>query len=177
MTIDNDDILTDAPLKERAQSLATIASYESKIRILLQDYDSGDSDTDDALIEEEELQEELESLRCSLLEELKSQFSQVERDAPSKAYEGIVYSLLRDRLRRNLGYFSAIQRAEEEARRMNSLIGDNVFSINVPEVTKLLSSLDEVYFIRQLCTGLGLVGDMDEIVSYQIAREFKPRSK
>lgn len=181
------DLLTHAPLEERAKALATIASWESKIRILFQDY----ADTVEELeeleegeeapateVQEEELQEQLEDLRADLLESLKSQFATVERDAPSKAYEAILYALLIDRLRRNFGYFAAISRIRVEAQAMNNMVGDQVFDVDARNVAKLLSSIDEIYFVRQLCLGLGLpIPEIEKIVDYQIQREFKPRSK
>lgn len=178
MTTEKD--LTYAPLEERAEALQTIASWESKIRILFQDYaDTLEGEKPgDAYAVEEQLEEELEELRSDLLENLKAQFGKVERDAPSKAYEAILHALLIDRMRRNFGYFSAISRVRTEAQSMNSLVGDRVFDVDVNRVTKLLSSIDEVYFVRQLCLGLGLPpNEIKQIVDFQIQREFKPRSK
>lgn len=172
------------PLKERARALATIASFENKIRILFQDYaDTTEDEFDEegTPIEElraEALEEKAEELRNELLENLKSQFTKAARDAPSKAYEEILYSLLIDRLRRTFGYFQAIERARIDAFNMNNLVGDKAFDIDVPKITKLLSSIDEVYFVRQLCLGLGLTPDLiEQIVGYQIQREFKPKGK
>ena len=174
------DSTTYAPLRERAHALATIAAWENRIRILFQDY----ADTQESEGEEEDplsyeaLEEQLDDLRGELLENLKAQFAEVERDAPSKAYEAILYALLVDRLRRNFGYFQAIERARVDSHQMNNLVGDRAFDIDIPKITKLLSSIDEVYFVRQLCLGLGLPPQcIDDIVTYQIQREFKPRGK
>lgn len=184
MTTDKDDLLTHAPLEERSKALATIASWESKIRILFQDYadtlEETEPETEEESLEghEEALQEQLEGLRENLLEKLKAQFATVERDAPSKAYEAILHALLIDRMRRNFGYFTAISRVKVEAQQMNNMVGDQVFDVDAIKVTKLLSSIDEIYFVRQLCLGLGLPPyEIEQIVEYQIQREFKPRSK
>ena len=188
MTTEKDALLTHAPLKERAKALATIASWESKIRILFQDYADTVEEREEGLeegaessvseVQEEELQEQLEDIRADLLESLKSQFATVERDAPSKTYEAILYALLLDRLRRNFGYFAAISQIRVEAQAMNNMVGDQVFDVDAPKIAKLLSSIDEIYFVRQLCLGLGLPPyEIEQIVEYQIQREFKPRSK
>lgn len=183
MTIEK-DLLTRAPLEERAKALATIASWENKTRILFQDYANTVEDLEEGAefptpeVQEEELQEQLEDLRADLLENLKSQFATVERDAPSKAYEAILYALLIDRLRRNFGYFAAISQVRVEAQAMNNMVGDQVFDVDANNVAKLLSSIDEIYFVRQLCLGLGLPPhEIEKIVDYQIQREFKPKFK
>lgn len=178
MTEDQD--INQIMLHERAKALTIIESWESRVRILFQDFvdlreeEEGIEDIED--LRNAQMQEQLETLREDLFEQLKAHFSETQRDVPSKTYEQAVYALISDRMRRYYGYYEAINRARTEANALNNEVGDQVFEVDITKVVKLLQSIDEIYFIKYLCTGLGLDPVYtDKIVNYQIDREFRPK--
>lgn len=174
-------------LRERADALQIIEAWENQLKILLDEYQQPpEVETEEGEeqpqripeIDGEALHDRLEGLRDSLFVRLRGHFSKADKDLPSKTYEEIVYTLISDRMRRYYGYYEAIRRAEEDARQLNHEAGDQVFKIDINSIQKLLSSVDEIYFIKYLCTGLGLEPTItDRIVNHQIDREFKPKTK
>lgn len=167
--------------RHRAEQLQIISSFERQVRILVQEYyQDPDSVSEEILTPEqaeEHLQEQLEDLRNVLLDSLKDKIEQVYQDAPAKLYEEIVWRLVKDRLTRTFGYYQAISRSKALVGQLNNEVGDQAFEVG-SDLAKLLSSLDEVYFVRQLGESLGLApNDVERIVNHQIDRQFKPRAR
>lgn len=85
-----------------------------------------------------------------------------------------VYSCLNSRISRAVGMYQAISRAQDDMREVNQSLGDPS-AIEMPSdgIQRVLSSLDEVDFVRQVGTSMGVnQSDLDRIVSLVIAREF-----
>ncbi len=169
-----------AAAKLRNAAMSAILQFETRLLSAVLDDSSDDEDAEGVVSPVPEfLEEEKERLRELLYESLRhifldskdprSQFS-------SRFYEEAVYHLIADRVRRTLGYYHALRRAEEEISQNNREIGDpNALEMSLDAIQKTLTGLDEVDFVRNLGISLGLFSDdLDAIVRNVISKEFAP---
>lgn len=175
-----EDTRRSAKLKNAA--MLAIQQFENRLLSAVNDSSIDDEEENpDSSINPipEFLEEDKERLRETLYESLRHTFLNSKDSRShfsSRFYEESVYFLVADRIRRNLGYYNALRRAEEEISQTNQELGDpKALEISLDVIQKLLSSLDEVDFVRNLGMSLGVFsGDLDEIVKNVIRKEFAP---
>jgi len=163
----------------RNEAHNAIKKFENQL--LSAAFDRSEIDEEEGILRPvpEFLEEEKERLREELYDTLRHLFLNSKAEAGQlsiSTYEEAVYARISDRIRRTLGFYQALQRAQEEIRRNNQEIGDpHALEMPLSLVQKLLSGLDEVDFVRQLGTSLGVAqADLDLIVENVITKEFGP---
>lgn len=123
------------------------------------------------------LEEERTRLRDELHQRLRHLFlnsKASDAQLSVRTFEEVLYSRMAERIRRQLGFYQALSRAQEEVRLNNQELGDpTAITLSMNEIQKTLAGLDEVDFVRQLGTSLGLnQHDLDRIVDHIITTEF-----
>lgn len=176
MSQDNDDV-PGVPTHWMSKNIRSILAFEHKITSLP---DPSSEEPDEADHPSgEDLEEAREELRLRLLNELRASFRNelvADAELPSAVYEEVLFSYLSARVRRSFGYFHAIARAQKLVHDANNDVGDLAFRVDVNKTTTLLDHLDDIYFMRTLCTGLGVQPeDADRIVAHLIDRFFGPK--
>ena len=166
------------PLDTRFKIINSIKSYENQLLTLV----DGDELTDEGNHHIPELlEEQREDLRLSFYEEIRGLFmlSPTKGRLPARVYHEAVFLLISDRLNRNSGYYQALVDAREDVRKRNLDIGDSdALSLDMNSIQKLLSSLDEVDFVRNLGLSMGMEpDDLNKIVDFTIRREFASSKK
>lgn len=177
MSHDNDDA-PGVPTHWMSKNIRSILAFEHKITSLTAAPDDADAEQS-AQPPAEVLEEAKEELRLRLLNDLRASFRNelvADAELPSAVYEEVLFSYLSARVRRSFGYFHAIARAQKLVHDANNDVGDLAFRVDVSKTTTLLDHLDEIYFMRTLCTGLGVQPkDADRIVDHLIDRFFGPK--
>tara|TARA_R100000656_G_scaffold104176_1_gene76136 strand:+ start:160474 stop:161130 length:657 start_codon:yes stop_codon:yes gene_type:complete len=185
MTEEIDDKWSDKELEFRSMLLSLIKSYENRILALqnkaADEYHAqivpGDDEDDSHFYGVDELFElDAKSLRVTFLDQLDhvmEEGSKVRKGTPSSVYREILFSLVDDRFQRTVGYYQAMRKTEEQARKYNSSVASEVFAVEAKSMQSTLHKLDDIYFLRNLATSLGLLpSDVDHIVSNHINRLF-----
>lgn len=174
----DEDIRRAISLRNTAMSI--IKKYENQLLSAAVD-DSDQEDIEGSVISPvpEFLEEEKERLREDMYTSLRHIFLDAKDSSKGFSagfYEEAVYGLVSDRIMRNLGYYQALQRAQEAITRHNSDLGDpRALEMSLDTIQKLLSGLDEVGFIRSMGMALGvLTVDLDEVLKSVILKEFAP---
>lgn len=162
--------------------LDSLRKFEGRLLTLVDgEFDDESYDEEDRHNIPEIIEEQRNALRDSFYTELRGLFlsSPTKGRLSSKVHHEAVYLLLSDRLSRNAGYYQALMDAQEEVRKRNLDIGDpRGLTIDVGAVQNLLSSLDEVDFVRNVGLSMGLdPDDLNKIVDCVIRKEFAPTRK
>lgn len=179
MTVDSIDGELKSPSWTLVAQSKAWSKLESEVMELLSDYErkmeSFSSHSSDTVSISEIVEDERQKARASLFSSLSylflSLYTSIDQlDVTSFA----VYSCLNSRIQRAVGMYQAISRAQDDMREVNQELGDPS-AIEMPSegIQRVLSALDEVDFVRQVGTSIGVnQADLDRIVSLVIAKEF-----
>lgn len=130
----------------------------------------------EGLIDEDVLEERREEFRKIFLNDITEAIKKLDSNTTELKFKKILYDNFLEQIKRNFGYFQAVQEIQTKILQYNMELGDNVLTLQTEKHLSLIEKLEDIKTILSLADALNLPEKhIDLIVSNIINKEFGPK--
>lgn len=156
-------------LEKRQQS--HLEAFTNKLVQLIIEHTNNDDDFNEIDENELDFETKCEEMRSELISLMMDEFNTLD-SVHSEYYENIITNIMLDRVQRAFARNQASDRIRREISKYNSLMGAEILTFDFNPENLIMSKIDDVFMIKQVCGALGIPEFSDEISSEYIKNMF-----